>query len=157
MVPKMTHTQCVKAASKWLNNKCDVQMPEFFCWNGELADVIGFKQSRSTSILIECKVSRRDFLADKKKYFRYEHPESGMGDLRYYCCPKGLIGQNDLPDGWGLLYVYPSGFVKRKVEATWQPAKNTKAEHHLLIYYARRAVYAGVHGAVLSQRMYPKE
>lgn len=149
----MTHKECVEFASRWLRNKCDVQMWEFFCWNAELADVIGFKMRYS--ILIECKVNRRDFLGDKKKRFRIL-PERGMGDLRYYCCPIGLIKPEELPPQWGLLYVYPSGFIKRIVQATNQP-KNLEAEHHLLFYYARRAVYAGAHAAVMSHRMYPKD
>ena len=32
-------------------------------------------------------------------------PESGMGQLRYYFCPLGVIRPEDLPPKWGLLYV----------------------------------------------------
>ena len=100
--------------------------------------------------MVECKVGRGDFLGDKRKSFR-RLPEGGVGNMRYYCCPAGLIKPQELPEHWGLVYVYPSGFVKRVVEASHQP-RNIKAEHHLLFYYARRAVYAGVHSAVLAHR-----
>lgn len=145
----MTHAECVLAATGWLIPKCDITMPEFFTFNSELADVIGFRTG-GKSLMIECKVTRRDFLIDKKKHFR-RVPEMGMGNQRYYCCPVGLIKPKDLPEKWGLIYVYPSGYTKRIVEASFQP-KNMGAEHHLLFYYARRAVFAGVHPAILAHR-----
>ncbi|SDP33513.1 hypothetical protein SAMN04487914_108104 [Arthrobacter sp. ok909] len=145
----MTHSECVSAASYWLNAKCDVVLPEFFSHNAELPDAIGFRTG-GKSLLIECKVSRGDFLSDKKKSFRFR-PERGMGDLRYYCCPSGLIKPTEVPYGWGLIYVYPSGHVKQVKEATFQP-KNVEAEHHLLFYYARRAVFSGAHKSILAFR-----
>ncbi len=36
--------------------------------------------------------------------FRAE-PEKGMGDWRFYLCEPGVITVDDLPAGWGLLYV----------------------------------------------------
>lgn len=145
----MTHKECVEAATDWLSSKSEIILPEFFCWNAELADVIGFGSRYTT--LVECKISRGDFLADKNKPFRFR-PERGMGDLRYYCCPKGLIKAEELPPKWGLVYIYPSGHVKRVVEASLQP-KDLKSEHHLLFYYARRAQQAGVHNAILATRL----
>ncbi len=151
----MTHGECVEAATKWLWSRNDIVLPEFFCFNSELPDAIGFKMQHST--VVECKISRSDFLADKKKPCRnLEHPEVGMGNLRYYCCPKGMIQPEELPERWGLLYVYPSGFTKRIIDAGWHQKKDIVSEHHLLFYYARRAVYAGVHSTALSHRMYPK-
>lgn len=167
-LPSMTHTECVEYAARYLSQRCPVVLPEFFSWNGELADVIGFKNDFST--LIECKVSRGDFLKDKHKPFR-ANPEKGMGDRRYYCCPKGLIKPEELPEGWGLLYIYPSGLV-REVKASYIPdpdplnadswkyngcfKKNKEAEFHLLYYYARRANYAGVHKTIVEYRGFDK-
>ena len=165
VVRTMTHTDCVQYAYRYLCKRCNVVLPEFFTHNGELADVIGFKNELST--LIECKVSRGDFLSDKKKYFRM-HPEKGMGDYRYYCCPKGLINKKELPDGWGLLYVYPSGQVRMIKESflanentdytiyrgRGKHPKNRDAEFHVLYYYARRANYAGVHKTIIEYRGY---
>lgn len=164
----MTHTECVNYAARYLSKRCPVVLPEFYSWNGELADVIGFKND--FSILIECKVARGDFLKDKHKPFRM-NPEKGMGDRRYYCCPKDLIKKEELPEGWGLLYVYPSGLV-REVKSSYVPdtkplgpdswkhtgtfKKNIKAEFHLLYYYARRANYAGVHKTVIEYRGFDK-
>lgn len=145
----MTHTECVAAAAAYMQKRSDVVLPEFYTWNAELPDVIAFNRDHST--VIECKVSRSDFLADKKKSFRM-NPNSGMGDTRYYCCPKGLIKPEELPVFWGLLYIYPDGKVRKQRESTGRFKKNIEAEHHALFYYARRAYYAGVHKAVLEYR-----
>lgn len=147
---QMTHSECVEHAARYLGRRCNVVLPEFFSWNGELADVIGFKSDKST--LIECKISRGDFLKDRNKPFRINQ-EQGMGDWRYYCCPKDLIRREELPKGWGLLYVYPSGVV-REIKQPYLMEKNLNAEFHLLYYYARRANYAGVHQRIIEYRGY---
>lgn len=76
----------------------------FHAWTpcGEHPDALGFRNG--ASCLIEVKCSRSDFLADRKKVFRAE-PEKGMGDWRFYLCEPGVITVDDLPAGWGLLYV----------------------------------------------------
>ena len=43
-------------------------------------------------------------LSDKKKIFRRE-PEFGMGCYRLYLCPPEIIKEENLPDGWGLLWI----------------------------------------------------
>lgn len=146
---KITHAECVAAAAGYMQKRADVVLPEFYSWNAELPDVIAFNRDRST--VIECKVSRSDFLADRKKPFRMQ-PNSGMGDNRYYCCPKGMIKPEELPDRWGLLYIYPDGKVRKQVESWGNFKKNIDAEYHLLFYFARRAYYAGVFGSVLEYR-----
>ncbi|MBY7854272.1 hypothetical protein KW429_11250 [Vibrio fluvialis] len=68
----------------------------------EIIDAIGFRDL--CSILIESKVSRSDFLADRKKPERQKGAK-GLGTYRFYICPVGLIEpQEVLPLGWGLLY-----------------------------------------------------
>jgi hypothetical protein len=162
-VPVMTHTECVAAATLYLNKRCKVVLPEFYSHNDELPDVIGFNHGFIRnykydggvySTLIECKISRGDFLKDKKKNFRM-FPEKGMGDLRYYCCPKDLIRKEEVPEGWGLLYVYPSGKVRR-VKGSTTHTRDMSNEFYLLYYYARRANYAGVHKAILEYRGFDK-
>lgn len=65
----LTHKNAVKRMVLWLRNSrgCAVVMAErSSTYVIEKPDVIGWK-SNSASILIECKVSRSDFLADKLK------------------------------------------------------------------------------------------
>jgi hypothetical protein len=58
----------------------------------------------SGTFLVETKVTRQDFLNDRKKTFRAE-PSQGVGKYRYYACPEGLIKPEELPERWGLIYV----------------------------------------------------
>lgn len=70
--------------------------------SGERPDAIGWRDG--ISILIECKASHADFLADRKKPFRAETDnQQGMGDWRFYLCPPEIIKPEELPEGWGLL------------------------------------------------------
>jgi hypothetical protein len=70
----------------------------------EFPDAIGWRSYES--YLVECKVSRADFLADLKKPHRV-NPDWGMGDRRYYMTPPELVQPDEVPDLWGLLWVYP--------------------------------------------------
>ena len=98
----MTHVQLVQKAVEWLRAyRCGVVLSEQACISGEMPDAIGWKGS-CHSVLVECKVSRADFLADRGKRFR-QKPDTGVGCERFYLTPKELIGMNELPVGWGLL------------------------------------------------------
>jgi len=68
----------------------------------ERVDVAAFRST--CSAMIEVKVSREDFYADRKKPER-RRELTGFGNYRFYLCPKDLLTKNDLPSGWGLLYV----------------------------------------------------
>jgi len=145
----MSHSLCVKMAAEYMQKRAEVVLPEFFSHNAELPDVIAFNGRYST--VIECKVSRGDFLKDKHKPFRINQ-NSGMGDYRFYCAPKGLIKPEELPRGWGLIEILPSNKMRKQVDSNSVFKKNIEAEHYLLFYYARRANYAGVHNDVLNYR-----
>ena len=91
----MTHSELVEIAYKWLmRQNCGFAFKEIKACtlSGEIPDAIGFKSD--CTILIECKTSRADFLADKKKSFRI-HPETGMGDHRFFMAQKGLISKDE--------------------------------------------------------------
>ncbi|OCJ37430.1 hypothetical protein A6U95_24840 [Serratia sp. 14-2641] len=112
---------------------------------GELPDAIGFRNG--VSCLIEVKCSRSDFLVDKKKRFRVD-PTKGMGDWRFYMCEPGIIVSEDLPDGWGLLYVEGRKVIKVQGwpgNALWLTEKpfisNKQAECDYL-YSALRRVFS---------------
>lgn len=99
-----SHSDLVKIAEKWLKKRCGVVFTELYSMNAEIPDAIGF--TSMTSILIECKTSRRDFVNDFKKPHRWTN---GMGEFRFYLCPESLINIEDLPDGWGLIWVCEKG------------------------------------------------
>lgn len=99
----MTHDELVDISLKYIKKKerCPVAFKELKTIHNEWADVIGFG-AYGHSVLIEVKISRADFLKDKKKPFRIK-PETGIGKYRYYATPKGLISVDELPYNWGLL------------------------------------------------------
>jgi hypothetical protein len=134
----MTHAQLVAQAVAWLRRyRCGVVLSEQACASGEMPDAIGWKKA-SHSVLVECKVSRADFLADRSKAFR-QKPEIGVGCERFYLSPAGLIRANELPAGWGLLECRD-----RKIEVIQRSAKNFRTavgfnyEMNLLLASLRR-------------------
>lgn len=109
-----THRQIIEICYKWVlkRGSCGFAFKDLKCLEPEIADVIGFG-SGDHSILIECKVSRSDFMADKKKSFR-KYPERGLGRYRFYAAPKDLIKVSELPDNWGLIEVNDKGKARMK-------------------------------------------
>jgi hypothetical protein len=100
----MTHETLVRRAVAWLRSYgCGVVLSEQCCASGETPDAIGWKRG-CHSVVVECKVSRSDFLIDREKPFRRQ-PVSGMGCERFYLTPAGLLHPQELPTGWGLLEV----------------------------------------------------
>lgn len=104
---EMSHAALVARAEKWLRNTvgCNVVFAEFMTSISEIPDAVGWKYGQ-LSILVECKATRSDFLSDRKKFSR-RAPDYGIGDRRYYMTPPGLVAAEEVPDGWGLLYVMP--------------------------------------------------
>ena len=83
------HAQLIERAVEWLRHtyRCGIILSEQYCASGEVPDVIGWK-GFCQSVLVECKVSRSDFLADANKPFRLK-PEEGLGSQRFYMAPAG--------------------------------------------------------------------
>lgn len=114
----MNHKQLVEYSKKWVLKKtrCSFAFAEIKCINSEIADVIGFA-SADYSVLIECKLSRSDFLRDLKKSFRNQQSINGIGKFRFFACPQGLIKSTELPLNWGLIYFSEKGAG----ELIWNP------------------------------------
>jgi len=89
-------------------------------------------------VLIECKLTRADFLADRGKPFR-QKPEQGVGSERFYLAPPALVKLEELPAGWGLLE-----FRRGRVAVVQASAKNLRTaagfryEMNLLLASLRR-------------------
>jgi len=134
----MTHGQLIQKAVEWLRSyRCGVILSEQACLSGEMPDAIGWKRA-CHSVLVECKISRADFLADRDKPFR-QKPEIGLGCERFYLIPAGMLRPAELPPGWGLLE-----YRNRKIERLRPSAKNFrtaigfKYEMNLLLASLRR-------------------
>lgn len=134
----MTHAQLVERAVRWLRSyRCGVVLSEQACVSGEMPDAIGWKRTNH-SVLVECKITRADFLADRGKPFR-QKAEQGVGSERFYLTPPALVKLEELPVGWGLLE-----FRRGGIEAIHPSAKNLRAaagfryEMNLLLASLRR-------------------
>jgi hypothetical protein len=134
----MTHAQLVEKAVHWLRRyRCGVVLSEQACVSGEMPDAIGWKRA-CHSVLVECKVTRADFLADRAKPFRLK-PKQGVGCERFYLVRAGLVRREELPASWGLLECRHN-----KIEITQASAKNLRTatgfryEMNLLLASLRR-------------------
>jgi hypothetical protein len=134
----VTHSQLVSKAVSWLRGyRCGVVLSEQACVSGEMPDAIGWKRA-CHSVLVECKVTRSDFLADRGKPFRVK-PNQGVGCERFYLVPPGLVAIEELPQGWGLLEM-----VRGRIQMTQASATNLRStygfgcEMNLLLASLRR-------------------
>jgi hypothetical protein len=111
-------------------------------WTGEIPDAIGFRTAAADegSVVVEVKVSRGDYLADRAKAHRQDGA-LGMGLYRYYMAPEGIISVQELPAGWGLVEVSCKGVlhvlaghvtVRRAEQAAWRHERAIDREWLLL-------------------------
>jgi len=123
---------------RWLRwYRCGVVLSEQACANGEMPDAIGWKRA-CHSVLIECKVTRSDFLADRAKPFRTK-AEKGVGNERFYLTPASLVKVEELPAGWGLLELHKGRIEKVEASArNLRTAAGFRSEMNLLLASLRR-------------------
>ena len=157
----MNHYELVVRAEKWLKDQaCGVVFRDDFratTTSGEQPDAIGFRSG--VSILVECKASRSDFLADKKKKFRLDS-NLGMGDWRFFMCEPGVITPADLPLGWGLIYALPKQI--KKVQGVpgnghWlskKPFQGNKGSEMQMMYSALRRMEIRGHLDDIYEKLY---
>ena len=100
----LTHKELVKRATIWLvgAGHCGAVLSEISSAAMENPDAIGWQSHKS--IVVECKASRADFLAQRNK------PSVRIGRLvgneRYFLCESGIIKPEDLEGtDYGLIYV----------------------------------------------------
>ena len=132
----LTHPELVAVAEAWLIKRgCWVVLTERGTGH-EFPDAIGWKAHVST--VVECKVSRADFLADKRKP-SHCIPGASVGQLRYYLIgDRDVCTIEDLPPGWGLIVQGRAGW--RRVKKADPVVANLSAEVHML---AARIAFPG--------------
>ena len=143
----MTHSEITTKAAKWLRNhnqniiipNCSLVITELVSATptGEIPDIIGW--CSWASVLIEVKTSKSDFFRDKSKPFR-AFKDMGMGELKYYICPTGIILIDEVPEYWGLLYIDENYNITIEKEAVRHDA-NLRSERALLLSKIRRIKY----------------
>jgi hypothetical protein len=135
----MTHSRLVGCAVGWLRSKyrCGIVLAEQSCSSGETPDAIGWK-SKNHSVVVECKISRSDFLIDKQKPWR-NNSECALGCERFYLAPSGMISTEELPVGWGLLELRNREIrVIQKSKKNLRGAQGLANEMNLLLASLRR-------------------
>jgi hypothetical protein len=139
------HPGLVELGVRWLkkphrnaasngHSACSVVLDELVTAAVEIPDVIGWTSDRS--IVIEAKTSVADFRVDARKPWR-STPAAGMGDLRYFLCEPGVIPQEELPEGWGLLHAV-EGRVAVIRDACRFREKHWQGEMRMLVSFCRR-------------------
>jgi len=101
-VEGVTHRELVRRAARWLlGARCKLVVINAKPWGcAEHPDAIGWTPD-GESVVVECKMSVADFLADVHK--RWRRIGRGMGMRKYYLVPEKLLGKVYVPHGIGLL------------------------------------------------------
>jgi hypothetical protein len=112
-------------------------LAEQSCSSGETPDAIGWK-GKNHSIVVECKISRADFLMDKQKPWRVDS-ECAVGCERFYLALAGMISKEELPTGWGLLEIRGRDIrIIQKSKKNLRSAQGLANEMNLLLASLRR-------------------
>lgn len=149
MKNKITHAELIEYGRRWLYRRnCGYVAAEECGLALEQPDLLGFRSG--FTIMIEVKISRRDFKRDALKFFR-THPRQGVGNYRYYLCPEGVIKPSDIPSQWGLIHLRgkrlhivsgPKTFQKSHYE--WWQESNLVAENQIMYSVLRKAHREGL-------------
>lgn len=144
MTKKLTHKQLVNISSKWLKKheqnivlpNCSIIASEVVssAETGEIPDILGW--CSWASVLIEVKTTRKDFLRDRNKPFRYSSG-IGVGEFRYYLSPDGILSTKDVPENWGLLHCDKNGKIYI-IKIADKQQSNLRSERSILLSMLRR-------------------
>jgi hypothetical protein len=98
---EMKHQELVKYAGLWLQNAkgCNpVFIEKGFSGCAEIPDAIGW--TAHECILVECKTSKEDLIANSKKVL-------AIGNLKYFLMTEELFQEcrDKIPEGWGVITV----------------------------------------------------
>lgn len=146
MVQILTHADLVKRGTNWLKKAhggkfaCGFVLSEYRCYAPEIPDIIGFNSRYS--ILVECKVSRADFKADK--YKNHRHPIKGLGNLRYFLTLPNVACAEDVNNGWGLLYATDKRITEIKPSEYFDDVNVKPHEWSILYSIVRRVNLRGL-------------
>lgn len=129
---KSLHYELCCEAAKWLRRKKNSERytgrwkwvaVELNVVGTENTDVWGY--SGDSTVVVEVKTSRADFLKDKNKWWRTDEARDyWVGNYRYYLAPKGIIKEDELPENWGLLE-WENGEITRVKSATYMKTNST--------------------------------
>ena len=97
--------------------------------------------------LIECKISKSDYLADLKKPWRRES-HRGIGSFRYYLTTKGLLNPSELPEKWGLLETTGKKIKIIKLAKRFEKKNESQEQSILISAFRRLNIHSGKHTSI---------
>ena len=156
----MTHAEMVRRARNWLWSLDPNEQrarPAVVCtevgasYSAEQPDVFGIGPDGIT-YLIECKVSRADFLADRSKPHRTA--DVHLGSYRWFCGPSGIIEPHELPQHWGLIQVV-NGKLQERIQALRVYDVDREAELSIMVS-VMRSVWRGGRVRGVGMRAYSR-
>ena len=150
---EITHDKLIEVGAKWLKSQhssgdnkslssvfrhsgCGVILKEFVSFEVSIPDVIGF--NNHCSVVIECKVSHEDYIADLKKDHRAVDNLKQCGNYRYYLTLPEIIKPEEIKNGWGLLYYDGKVHIVKAPDYHNEPEIKV-AEYSILYSVVRRA------------------
>ena len=105
----LTEESIIVELSVWLDNrKFTYKIPRAFIygWESDFWAMTSEGETRE----FEIKISRSDYLIDKKKE---KHSDTTQGaNYFYYVCPKGLISKEEIDSKYGLLTIRQDGYLE---------------------------------------------
>lgn len=127
----MTHAELVQRAVRWLrtSRRMRVVVAEMATSAPETPDAIGWGWGGHSEV-VEAKVSRADFIRDRRKAHA-SRPDCGMGRHRWYMTPPGLLLGDDVPAWCGLLWAHPKRVTVVKEAPTRDPLPEYVVRHEL--------------------------
>ncbi len=147
----MTHAELISRGINWLKNnqvstmRFPIILHEYRCYANSIPDIIGMNHNRTA--VIECKISRADYLADQKKGHR--HYCFQLGNLRYYLCPVGMLKPEEINGGWGLLYCHPHRITLEKESNIFTKEQTRQEEYRVMYSVIRRLMSYDGHNKTL--------
>ena len=134
----MTHKELVRAAVRWLTGTqhCGAVLAEISTTAMENPDAIGWQAHKS--IVVECKASRSDFLANKNK--PCVRINRLVGNERYFICEPGVIREADMTDtDYGLIHAINGGcYVRVRAKSRVLDSGEYSDERTMLVSALRR-------------------
>jgi len=121
-----------------------VELSDVTTGTSEAPDIIAYRHNISDALCIvfEIKLSRADFLRDAKKVCRKKG--CGMGAQRYYVTSEELISPDEVPEGWGLLYLREKELIMAKRSKIFPESERcTYGETNTLLNLMRRGAKWG--------------
>lgn len=134
----MTHADLLLVSVGWLKRRgCHVVLAERGI-RGQEPDVIGWKNG--LAYVLEVKVSRADFLADKRK--PHVGDPNALGRARWYFVPEGIVTPADVPVPWGLIEFNGERCLQRLKPQVLAPSLVSAQRENQLLMSELRAYHA---------------